>query len=226
MFGFKRTPKLHDMKQRLPRMEIVKRARIAILDDETPEMLQDLRDQGFAVDHLVSASDPKFHLLADGLYDLLLLDFGGIGGSFGDDDGLDVLRFLKRVNPALRIIAFTGRTFDSSRADFFRKCDSVLKKDAGIRETMEEVEAHLADLLTPGQQVTALRRVLGDSVTDRDFEKLEKLLARGAVKPHERSKVTEKVVEMVGETGTKIAVAIGEKAMELGALYISTKLGI
>jgi len=117
---FKKNSTLAEMKERLSRDELLRRGRIAVLDDDRPEMLKDLQDQGLAIDHMLSTKDPKFPRLAEAFYDLLLLDYGGIGGRFGNDDGLDVLRHLKRVNPALRVLAFTGRTFDSSKVDFSR----------------------------------------------------------------------------------------------------------
>ena len=71
------------MKGSLPRTELLRRGRIAVLDDEAPEMLKDLRDRGLTIGHLTSTGDPQFQDLANGFYDLLLLDYGGIGRRFG-----------------------------------------------------------------------------------------------------------------------------------------------
>jgi len=128
----------------------------------------------------------SFHNLVDAFYDLLLLDYGGIGPRFGNDEGLDVLRYLKRVNPSLRILAFTARTFDASKADFFRICDGVVKKDAGIRETLEQIELHLSEVLTPAYQFSALAQAIGvtseqrTTGSNRRFRRLlsEELTAR------------------------------------------------
>src|SRR5438045_126277 len=101
---FRKKPLIGTMNRALPRSEVLRRGRIAILDDEEPEMLQDLLKQGLSVTHLSSTEEPQFHALVDGAYDLLLLDYGGIGLRFGQDQGLDVLRHLKRINPSLRIL--------------------------------------------------------------------------------------------------------------------------
>jgi hypothetical protein len=69
MFSFWRKPSVALMKDALPRTEILRRGRIAVLDDEKPEMLQDLRDHGLSIDHLTSTDDPQFQRLADGFYD-------------------------------------------------------------------------------------------------------------------------------------------------------------
>src|SRR6202051_2864327 len=98
MWPFRKTASIAGMTDSLARSEVVRRGRIAVLDDEIPEMLQDLRGHGLSIDHLTSTDHAQFHHLADAFYDLLLLDYGGIGLRFGKDEGLDVLRYLKRVN--------------------------------------------------------------------------------------------------------------------------------
>lgn len=104
MFSFWKKPvPVREMTTSLPRAELIQRSRIAVLDDEAPEMLQDITAQGFSVDHLRSTADERFKLLEIVFYDVLLLDYGGIGQNLGPDEGLDILRHLKRVNPALHI---------------------------------------------------------------------------------------------------------------------------
>jgi CheY-like chemotaxis protein len=200
----------------LPRLELIRRGRIAVLDDESPEMLKDLRDQGLSVDHLHSTEDANFTRLQSAFYDLLLLDYGGIGGRFGKDEGLDVLRFLKRVNPALRILAFTARTFDASKADFFRLCDGVVKKDAGTRETLETLEFHLGHVLTPSYQFDALGRTLNLSQSDR--QRVERALAKAVESGGDGTKAYA-IVRPLAKGGTEaLAEALIKKLLELAIL--------
>ena len=204
------------MTKALPRQDLIQRGRIAVLDDETPEMLKDLRDNGLSVDHLVSTEDPNFARLQTAFYDLLLLDYGGIGGRFGKDEGLDVLRFLKRVNPALRILAFTARTFDASKADFFRLCDGVVSKDAGIRETLETLEFHLGHVLTPSYQFEALTRTL--QLTRDERHRVEKVLGKALQSPGDHSKASA-IIRPLAKGGTEaLAEALIKKILELGLL--------
>lgn len=207
------------MKEALPRPELLRRGRIAVLDDEAPEMLQDLRDHGLVVGHLRSTEDEQFQALADGFYDLLLLDYGGIGPRFGQDQGLDVLRYLKRVNPSLRILAFTARTFDASKADFFRLCDGVVKKDAGIRETLEEIEFHLSQVLTPSYQFSVLTTALGLTVKHRN--ELEQVLSKAINKGDGRAKVIEVVKRLSKGGSVKVLETVVSKAIELGVVYLT-----
>lgn len=210
---------IREMKEALPRAEILRRGRIVLLDDEIPEMLTDLRDHGLSVSHLKSTSDSQFQALAEGFYDLLLLDYGGVGPRFGQDEGLDVLRYLKRVNPGLRILAFTARTFDASKADFFRLCDGVVKKDAGIRETLEQIEIHLAEVLTPAYQLNALCRVLG--LTDEQARQIEKVLGKAVSGKQDREGVITVAKRFAKGGSEKVLEALVGKAVELGIMYLA-----
>jgi DNA-binding response OmpR family regulator len=212
-------PALTEMKRTLPRAELLRRGRVAILDDEAPEMLQDLINQGLAITHLRGTEDPQFQAVADGSYDLLLLDYGGVGLKFGPDEGLEVLRFLKRVNPGLRILAFTARTFDASKADFFRLCDDVVKKDAGIRETLEKIESHLSDVLTPAYQFDALVKTLG--IDGEQRQELERVISKSLNASTGREKALATAKKFAKGASIKVVEAIVLKAIELGVTAIS-----
>jgi len=178
------------------------------------------RDHGLAVTHLKSVADIQFQALADGFYDLLLLDYGGIGARFGPDQGLDVLRYLKPVNPSLYILAFTARTFDASKADFFRLCDGVVKKDTGIRETLEQIEIHLAEVLTPAFQMQALGKALG--LTSDQQEKLEKVVSEAASRTESREEAISAAKRLAKAGSEKVLERLVTKAIELGVVYITS----
>ncbi len=212
LFGSDKSVSL--MTNALSRSEIIRRGRIAILDDDIPEMLKDLRSHGLSIDHLVSTDDPAFGRLSEAFYDLLLLDYGGIGSKFGDDEGLDVLRFLRRVNPGLRTLAYTARTFDSSKGDFFRLCDGIVKKDSGIRETLEQIEFHLGQVLTPAYQFEALARTIG--LTRDQREQVERSLSKAIASPRRKEKALE-VAKKFAKTGSeKLLETVVAKVIELG----------
>lgn len=220
MWFCRKKPRLLDMKDTLPRAEVLRRGRIAILDDEMPEMLKDLRDQGLNIAHLQTTEDAQFQALADGAYDLPLLDYGGIGPRFGQDEGLDVLRYLKRVNPGLRILAFTARTFDASKADFFRLCDGVVKKDAGIRETLEQIESHLSEVLTPSFQLLSLTKALG--LTDGEQSYLDTLFGSVIAGKQDRNTAILAAKRFAKTGGEKVLEALVVKAIELGIAHLAT----
>jgi DNA-binding NarL/FixJ family response regulator len=218
---FHKTLPLEAMTRTLPREEILKRGRIAILDDDPPEILPDLREHGLSVDHIPATSDQRFVRLEQGFYDVLLLDFGGIGARFGPDDGLDVLRHLKRVVPGLKILAFTARTFDSSKADFFRLCDGVIKKDAGIRHTLERLELELAEILTPAYQWHALQKTIPSSVTSRTRDDVQWELSQAIRKPGKRGVAIARVSKILSTGWEKAVEAVAVKLIEIGIRYVS-----
>jgi DNA-binding response OmpR family regulator len=216
---FQKAVPIADMKEALPRAEVLRRGRIAVLDDDTPEMLTDLRSHGLSVNHIRSTDDAQFQALADGAYDLLLLDYGGVSPRFGADEGLDVLRYLKRVNPALRILAFTARTFDSSKADFFRLCDGVVKKDAGTRETLEQIEVNLSEVLTPAYQLSALTKALG--LTGQQQIQIEKALSKAIAGKEDRESAFTMTKRFAKGGSEKVLEAVVGKAIELGLAYLT-----
>lgn len=206
------------MQASLPRSEVIRRSRTAILDDETPEVLPDLRSHGLSIDYFSSTDEPNFNRLSEAFYDLLLLDYGGIGARFGPDEGLDVLRYLKRVNPSLRILAFTARTFDASKADFFRLCDGVIKKDAGIREALEQIEFNLCQIMTPAHQFNALSRTLG--LDDGQREELEAVISKAVKKPALQGQAIAAAKRLGNAGSEKLLEALVTKIIELGVAAI------
>src|SRR5215471_12154911 len=105
--------------------------------------LQDLKSAGFAVDHVKDIDTSNMNIVENQRYDLILLDFGRVGGAFGSDEGLSLLRHIKRVNPSAVVIANTSTALKAEHADFYRLTDGVLAKDAGIQESLERLEAGL-----------------------------------------------------------------------------------
>ncbi len=216
MLGLFSRRQLDELTEPLPRAQLLQRGRVAVVDDEKPEMLDDLKKMGLSIDHLASVGDQSFVRLEEGFYDLALLDYGGVGGAFGPDEGLDVLRHLRRVNPGLRILAFTGRTFDASKADFFRNCNGVVKKDSGIRELLETIEFHLAEVMTPAHHWNVLRGALGVSVSARKLRQIEKSVLRAKRRPDGTGAEIKGIVSAaIGSGASKAIEATVEKLITL-----------
>ncbi len=81
-------------------------------------------------------------------YDLILLDYGNVGKSFGSDEGLSLLKYIKRINPSVVVIAYTSKALCADQSDFFRLSNGVLNKDAGISESLEIIEDGLNEALS------------------------------------------------------------------------------
>jgi len=143
MFGWFEKKTIASISQKLPRAELVRRSRILIIDDEIPELINDLKGARFSVDHVADIDTTNMDLIDKRIYDLILLDFGKIGSHFGDDEGLSLLRHIKRINPTVVVLAYTSKALKSDHADFYRLPDGVLSNDAGITDSMEKIEEGL-----------------------------------------------------------------------------------
>lgn len=123
----------------IPRQEIIKKTRIAIIDDDEQLLLIDfLKTQGFSIDH--DRIGNELSKYSSGLYDVIIVDYHGVGIGLGDGQGLDLLRFLKKEAIGTRLIAYTSRSLSSSEADFFKLSHAVLPKDWGVMDSMELIE--------------------------------------------------------------------------------------
>src|SRR5438067_2540709 len=127
----------------ISRDELRRRSRILVIDDERPELVDDLQKAGFAVDYHPDINKENLSFLDQNIFDLILLDFGNVGTSVGPDQGLTLLRHIKRINPAIVVLAYTSKALGADHADFYRLADGVLAKDAGIAESMEKIEGNL-----------------------------------------------------------------------------------
>src|ERR1043166_8477408 len=106
-FREKRT--IDSLKAVIPRDELRRRSRILVIDDERPELVDDLKRGGFAVDYQEDINKQNLVVLDQPLYDLILLDFGNVGTKIGSEQGLTLLRHIKRINPATIVLAYTDR---------------------------------------------------------------------------------------------------------------------
>jgi DNA-binding NarL/FixJ family response regulator len=145
MLGIGRKKELAEYNPQLTREELIKRCRILVIDDEKPSLIDDLSRDGFAVDYDNKGDDVS--KIEKNIYDLVLLDFGGVGMAYGRDQGLSLLKHIKRVNPATFVLAYTSKSLPPEQSAFYRLTDGTLYKDAGIQESFERIEQSLRQAL-------------------------------------------------------------------------------
>jgi len=210
--------RLDSIRNSLPREELVRRSRILVIDDERPELIDDLHRSHFSVDYEPDIKPENLAEVLDRrLYDLVLLDFGQVGEQLGREQGLSILRHIKRVNPAVVVLAYTSKALSAEQADFYRLADGVLPKDAGIADSMRRIEealqtAHSVENIWRG--VLAIAGVVPGSVTDKEWQDL---LVRGIRNQSKLPKFRAELVSKVGpEIAQKIAIGLAEKLVEIG----------
>ncbi|MRT20305.1 response regulator [Comamonas sp. CAH-2] len=142
MLSFIKKKKTFEDFPKLSRQEIIRKSRILFIDDDDDITLIDfLRSQGFSIDHDKNGND--LNKYDSGLYDLIILDYYGVGTNLGDKHGLELMRYLSRNRNPARIIAYTSRSLSASEADFFKLSHAVLIKDLGLADSMEVIESEL-----------------------------------------------------------------------------------
>lgn len=188
-----------------------------MIDDEEPELLEDLRSYGFAIDYAPDAGPEVLKKIEQRLYDLLLLDFGDVGTEFGGEQGLSVLRHIKRVSPATITFAYTSKALESQHADFYRLSDGVLAKDAGIQDSMDKIEEGLKVAHSLGNVWTGLLHVVGvKEGTDEDIALQDKYV-RALNNRKQVEGLRQQILGMLkSEEAKATAVTLLTKLIELG----------
>lgn len=159
----------------VPRDRLKREGRILFVDDERPELIDFLEEQGFNVRYLPDITRSTLHVVEGDGYDVLILDFYNVGTELGDGHGLELLRHVKRVNPRLYVLAYTSKLLGTEHAAFFRDSDDMLKKDLGLQDTLVKVEGALAKALSPSDAwatVLARANVQAGTAEDRALQKL------------------------------------------------------
>lgn len=201
MFGWlRKAPVLSTYDVGLSRDVLVHSGRILFVDDEVLPLVEQLRHVGLSVDHDRTGSDFETQVVGQ-TYDVVILDHTGVGLNYGADQGLDLLRFVRRVSPRSRIISFTSKALKSGESDFFRLSDAVLTKDAGMRESLEVVEEQLLKAFEKQHLFDALMaKVAVSSSADRD--KL-KLILEKSLQKNDQTKIKDALKRIAGSAAEK-----------------------
>ena len=196
---FKKAPSLESFDQTLTRERLIQSGRIILVDDETPLLIQELKDEGFAVDHDLEGKD--LHNLESQIYDLAILDYHGVGQRLGSSQGLDLLKHIRRVSPRTRLIAYTSRSLNAAESEFFRLSHSVLPKDLGLGDSLVLIESELRKAFSKEHLFEALISKLQLSKPqDKQYfhDALVKALSKG-----DESTFKEAITKAVGDASQK-----------------------
>ena len=179
----------------LPREQLIQAGRLVMVDDETPPLLEELRKVGFSVDHDKTADDLRHF---DGqLYDVAIIDYHGVGRNLGTAQGLELIKYIRRVSPRTRIIAYTSRSLSAAESEFYRLSHAVLPKDLGLGESLAIIEAQLQKALSKEHLFEALLEKL--AVSDpHERTRIERALVK-AIRVRRESKFRDFVESMSGK---------------------------
>jgi CheY-like chemotaxis protein len=199
----------------IPREELIRRGRILVVDDERPELIDDLQKLGFSVDYVPDVTVDNIHILESGVYDLVLLDFANVGLNIGKDQGLSLLQRVKRTNPAVIVFAYTSKALGSAHADFYRLADGVLPKDASIEESAEKIEDGLRSAKSLAKLWSGFLTVAQVAPGSKQDTSLQDLFVRGITDPSKLKKLEVVAASLITGGAEKLGSVILEKVLEL-----------
>jgi len=183
----------------ITREQLIRASRIVVIDDELPLILDELRSSGFAVDHDQDGND---HRNIDAqLYDVAIIDYQGVGSRLSPNQGLALMKYIKRVSPHTRRIAYTSRSLKSTEAEFFTESHVVLPKDLGLSESVALIEEECRVALSRENLLSAIFEKL--SIVDPSKRKdVEDALVK-ALGKNDDKKFKEHIVGLVGHAAEK-----------------------
>jgi len=104
----------------------------------------------------------KLEEIEQGNFDVVLLDLQGIGRDLSKDQGLGVLRHLKKVRPSQVVVAYSNADWGVQYKSFFDLADRVLPKSADYVDFRREVDELLLEHFSVGFHVDRIAQTLDD----------------------------------------------------------------
>jgi DNA-binding NtrC family response regulator len=169
----------------LPATELVKRTRIVVIDDERTTFPFDvLQEQGYSIDYWPDVKD--LDRLERGFYDIIILDIGGIGRELDEtNEGIAVLKHLKKLNPAQVVVAFSGQSYESAKIPFFQLADQYVPKPTSAITWKEIIDDLLKTKVTVGHYWETMRQALRDAgASEKAIKGVEASLVKAASGRH------------------------------------------
>jgi hypothetical protein len=125
------------------REEILKRARILVIDDQDFPYITLFKRDGYAIEQWDDVDD--LPALEQNSYDIILLDLRGVGRDHSKDEGLGILKHLRKVSPAQIVVAYSSSDLSLAYQPFFRDADMVLHKTQDDYVTYKRAVDELLD---------------------------------------------------------------------------------
>ncbi|MGM0655943.1 MAG: hypothetical protein ACQETR_11585 [Thermodesulfobacteriota bacterium] len=132
--------------------EIRKRARILVIDDSDFIYQPLFENDGYNIDKWDDVVD--LQKLESGYFDIIFLDIQGVGLSVSKEQGLGILKHLRKICPTQIIIAYSNADFSLKYQDFFTLANATLSKSDDYVQFKRKLDNLLADKFSMGFYVT------------------------------------------------------------------------
>jgi len=174
-------------------VEIVRRARILVVDDQDFPYSVLFKSEGYNVTKWKDVT--KLTEIEQGNYDIILLDLKGIGKKVSIDEGLGVLRHIKNQRPSQIVVAYSNSDWPLQYQPFFDLADKVLPKSADYVDFKRIVDDLLQEHFSVGFHLARLddhmeqaglntwrgKRAVRKAVSSRDTASLSHFLSAKGV---------------------------------------------
>ena len=173
---FKKKRVVKDLQLNMPFLELKKRAKIVVIDDEEdsfPTKL--LKEDGYTIDWWEKVNASSLQRLEKGDFDIIILDIMGVAGEdISRDDGIGVLRRVKSVNTNQIVVAFSGQSYDLGKTEFWKLADDALSKPVTYIQCKEVLDALIKNKINMSSYWDSVKNILITSgVPMKRIEKLE-----------------------------------------------------
>ena len=167
--------------------DIVKRARILVIDDQEFLYKPLFERDGYTIQQWPDVTD--LQAIERGAFDLILLDLKGIGRTESADEGFGILKHLRATSPAQIIVAYSNSDLSLEYQPFFRDADAVLHKTkTDYVEFKRTVDRLLVDRFSLGFYENRILSELGDQSAHapKAAKKARAAILSGNVRPLRR----------------------------------------
>lgn len=200
---------LSAFEQPLTREHLIQAGRIVVIDDEMPLLIEELKKEGFSVDHDTTGDD--LHRIDSQIYDVAIIDYHGVGQRLGGTQGLDLLKHIKRVSPRTRVIGYTSRSLTAAESDFFRLSHAVLPKDLGLGDSLKLIEDELRKAFGKEHLFEALIAKL-NLVRSEEKDQIKKALLKSLTSGNDKH-LKDTLTKVAGQAAGKVAETIISKLL-------------
>ena len=168
-----------------PDLETVRKtAQILVIDDQEWPYQVALASEGYHIERWPEVQ--SLARLTDGYYSLILLDIHGVGlKEDPKSTGIDILDYIKRTNPAQRVIVYSARRQLVSSTPILTKADAVFDKGESYVNFRAEIDKFLLSGASTGYFIYTINRELGSDAASvpKLIPKALKALRTGNVTP-------------------------------------------
>lgn len=188
MFGFGKKYTFDDI-QKNDINDLKKRIKIVVIDDNKDSFPVDtMQDFGFTIEYWSIINSKKFKRLENNEFDIIVLDIEGVVDTveLGEKDGLDILKILKNKNKKQIIIAFSGKTYDVSKGEFWKLANGFLKKPINALDTKETLEDIIIENYSINNLIEQMQKLIKKEVeNNNDISSLENIIVKSIKKDKE-----------------------------------------